>query len=130
VKSASTRHTEGTADLVRPRSGPSWIERDNTMKVTQGLNLLPNTDGKPLGIDKKLDAAQQSFGETLTQAITDVNALQSEAGSAVQKMVAGQPVDLHEVMIAAEKARTSFDLLLEIRNKTIDMYRELMRMQV
>jgi flagellar hook-basal body complex protein FliE len=45
-------------------------------------------------------------------------------------MVVGEEVDLHEVMIAVEKAKTSFDLLMEIRNKTIDAYREIMRMQV
>ena len=45
-------------------------------------------------------------------------------------MVSGEATDLHEVMIAVEKARTSFDLLMEIRNKTIDVYREIMRMQV
>ena len=71
-----------------------------------------------------------SFGETLQRAITDVNALQSEAGKAVDKMVVGEAVDLHEVMIAVEKAKTSFDLLMEIRNKTIEAYREIMRMQV
>ena len=100
------------------------------MKIGQALTLLPNTDGKLNGIDKALDSTQASFGETLNKAITDVNTLQQEAGDAVKKMVAGEQVDIHDVMIAAEKARTSFDLLMEIRNKTIDMYRELMRMQV
>lgn len=100
------------------------------MKIGQALTLLPSTEAKPNGIDKKLSATQESFGETLAQAISDVNSLQQEAGQAVENMVSGQPVDLHDVMIAAEKARTSFDLLMEIRNKTIDMYRELMRMQV
>jgi flagellar hook-basal body complex protein FliE len=45
-------------------------------------------------------------------------------------MVTGEATDLHGVMVAVEKARTSFDLLMEVRNKTIDVYRELMRMQV
>jgi flagellar hook-basal body complex protein FliE len=100
------------------------------MKIGQALNLLPNGEGKRNNINGTLNSAHASFGDTLNKAITDVNSLQREAGDAVKKMVAGQPVDLHDVMIAAEKARTSFDLLLEVRNKTIDMYRELMRMQV
>jgi len=45
-------------------------------------------------------------------------------------MVGGEAVDLHEVMVAVEKAKTSFDLLMEIRNKALDAYREIMRMQV
>jgi flagellar hook-basal body complex protein FliE len=100
------------------------------MKIGQVLSLRPQGQVSRASIDKALDSTQTSFGETLNKAIKDVNSLQQEAGSAVQKMVAGEPVDLHDVMIAAEKARTSFDLLMEVRNKTIDMYRELMRMQV
>ncbi|HCV42270.1 MAG TPA: flagellar hook-basal body complex protein FliE [Bacteroidetes bacterium] len=94
------------------------------------LTLVPNDASNRNAVDKTLNSTQTSFGETLTRAIADVNTLQHEASDATKRMVAGQPVDLHEVMIAAEKARTSFDLLMEIRNKTIDMYREIMRMQV
>jgi flagellar hook-basal body complex protein FliE len=99
------------------------------MKISQGLTLLPTLDG-PSNISKTLKETTTSFGDTLNQAIADVNSLQTEAGKAVEKMVAGESTDLHEVMIAVEKARTSFDLLMEIRNKTIDVYREIMRMQV
>jgi flagellar hook-basal body complex protein FliE len=100
------------------------------MKVGQMLSLLPNIDGNSKAIDRTLSSTQESFGETLNKAITDVNSLQKEAGDAVQRSVSGEPVDIHDVMIAVEKAKTSFDLLMEIRNKTIDMYREIMRIQV
>jgi flagellar hook-basal body complex protein FliE len=102
------------------------------MKIGQALTLMPNIRqvNKNGLIDKTLKDTQASFGETLQRAIADVNNLQTEAGKAVDKMVVGETVDLHEVMIAVEKARTSFDLLMEIRNKTIDAYREIMRMQV
>jgi flagellar hook-basal body complex protein FliE len=98
----------------------------------QELQLLPElsgTNNRKL-VNKMLKETNTSFGETLTQAVKDVNMLQSEASHAVQRMVSGEETDLHNVMIAAEKARTSFDLLMEIRNKTIDAYREIMRMQV
>jgi flagellar hook-basal body complex protein FliE len=100
------------------------------MKISQGLTLLPNVENKKSLIDKTLKETTQSFGDTLNQAMHDVNALQNEAGNAVNKMVAGEATDLHEVMIAVEKARTSFDLLMEVRNKALDAYREIMRMQV
>ena len=102
------------------------------MKINQALTLVPNitTRDKNNAIDKTLRETNESFGDTLNKAITDVNKLQSEAGKAVDKMVGGEAVDLHEVMIAVEKAKTSFDLLMEIRNKTIDAYREIMRIQV
>ena len=102
------------------------------MKIGQTLSLTPNVHqlNKDSLIDKTLKETNTSFGETLHQAISDVNSLQTEAGKAVEKLVVGEAVDLHEVMIAVEKAKTSFDLLMEIRNKTIDAYREIMRMQV
>jgi flagellar hook-basal body complex protein FliE len=101
------------------------------MKISQGLTLLPTLEGSSAkNINRTLKETNTSFGDTLNQAIADVNGLQQEAGKAVEKMVTGESTDLHDVMIAVEKARTSFDLLMEIRNKTIDVYREIMRMQV
>ncbi|MEK7671330.1 MAG: flagellar hook-basal body complex protein FliE [Bacteroidota bacterium] len=98
----------------------------------QELQLLPelgDTNGRR-AVNKMLKEANTSFGETLNQTMRDVNALQCEAGKAVQRMVSGEATDTREVMIAVEKAKTSFELLMEIRNKTIDAYREIMRMQV
>jgi len=102
------------------------------MKIGQSLMLLPQNPAAA-GIKESAKAADNpgnSFSDALTSAISDVNSLQSEAGKAIDKMVSGEASDLHGVMIAVEKARTSFDLLMEIRNKTIDAYRELMRTQV
>jgi flagellar hook-basal body complex protein FliE len=97
----------------------------------QELHLLPELSrSNNRVIDKVLKETNTSFSETLTQAVRDVNALQSEAGKAIERMVSGEATDMHEVMIAVEKAKTSFELLMEIRNKTIDAYKELMRMQV
>jgi flagellar hook-basal body complex protein FliE len=102
------------------------------MKISQELTLIPNVTqaNKRSLIDRTLKETNASFGQTLERAVADVNALQSEAGKAVEKMVGGESVDLHEVMIAVEKAKTSFDLLMEIRNKALEAYREIMRMQV
>jgi flagellar hook-basal body complex protein FliE len=100
------------------------------MKISQGLALLPNVaNSKRSQIDGALKDSQVSFGETLHQAMKDVNHLQQEAGKAVQQMVSGESTDLHDVMIAVEKAKTSFELLMEVRNKTLEVYREIMRMQ-
>jgi len=71
-----------------------------------------------------------SFSETLKQLISDVNNLQLEADQQMRLMAAGQAENLHDVMIAVEKAGISFELLMEIRNKVLEAYQELMRMQV
>ena len=72
----------------------------------------------------------KSFKETLSEFIKDVNELQLKAEDAIEKAITGEVNNIHDVMIAVEKAKTSFELLMEIRNKMLDAYRELMRMQV
>lgn len=73
---------------------------------------------------------QRSFIETLRAFIAEVNALHGEAAEYTERLIKGEPVELHDVMLAAEKARTSFQLLLELRNKALDLYREVLRMQL
>ncbi|MDZ7373499.1 MAG: flagellar hook-basal body complex protein FliE [candidate division KSB1 bacterium] len=71
-----------------------------------------------------------SFGETLKKFLSDVNELQLEANEQMEKLAAGQAENLHDVMVAVEKASISFELLLEIRNKVLEAYQEIMRMQL
>ncbi len=69
------------------------------------------------------------FGDVLSGFVKQVNADQQASSQMTNDFVNGKSVELHEVMIAGEKAKTSLELLMEIRNKSIDMYRELTRMQ-
>ncbi|HPN36883.1 MAG TPA: flagellar hook-basal body complex protein FliE [Melioribacteraceae bacterium] len=70
-----------------------------------------------------------NFDNLVGEFIESVNKQQFDSTTIATKFVNGEDVELHEVMIAGEKAKTSLDLLVEIRNKTIDMYRELTRLQ-
>ena len=69
-----------------------------------------------------------AFGELLSDLISSTNELQHDAAEAQQALMAGEPVELHQVMIKAEKAGLTMDLLLEIRNKLVSAYTEIMRM--
>lgn len=69
------------------------------------------------------------FDNMLTDFIGEVNRGNLNADKLVTDFVNGKDVELHEVMIAGEKAKTNLQLLMEIRNKTVDMYKELTRMQ-
>ncbi|HTR99668.1 MAG TPA: flagellar hook-basal body complex protein FliE [Bacteroidota bacterium] len=100
------------------------------MNVNQVLTLVPGPASRSKALEKSVSETTATFGQTLAKAVADVNALQAEAGKAAESMVKGEAVDLHDVMVAVEKAKTSFELLMEIRNKTISAYQELMRMQV
>jgi flagellar hook-basal body complex protein FliE len=69
------------------------------------------------------------FGEILGDFVKDVNLKQNQSKAASKEFMTGGDIELHEVMIAGQKAKTSLDLLMEIRNKSLNMYRELTRMQ-
>lgn len=73
---------------------------------------------------------QVETGNVFADLLKSVNQAQNESAKAIEDFVAGNGVELHEVMIAGEKAKTSLDLLMEIRNKTIDMYKELTKIPI
>ena len=74
--------------------------------------------------------ADSSFGNVLGRLINEVGDKQSAAGEAVSGVLSGQNVSLHQAMIAMEEASVSFQLMVEVRNKLLDSYQELMRMQI
>ena len=69
-----------------------------------------------------------SFGETLKRAIGEVSTQQDTAQDYVQRFVRGEPVELHQVMAAAEEAQLSLEMLVEMRNKLMDAYKTVMTM--
>jgi len=70
------------------------------------------------------------FNSYLKTALSEVGDLQDKASQAVQQMVGEGKGDLQETMLALEKADVSFRLMMQIRNKVLDAYQEIMRMQV
>src|SRR5688500_3081915 len=72
----------------------------------------------------------RSFSDFLGQIVQDVNSKQAAAGNAVEGVLTGQNVPLHQAMIAMEEASVSFQLMVEVRNKLLESYQELMRMQI
>ena len=71
-----------------------------------------------------------SFGQMLTGSMDRVNQLQKEADANVNNLANGRHTDIHQTMIAVEKASVSFELLMQIRNKLIAAYDKIMRMPV
>jgi flagellar hook-basal body complex protein FliE len=71
-----------------------------------------------------------SFSETLNAAIQNVNALQKTSDKGAQDLAAGRTDNVAEVMIASEKADIALRLMVQVRNKIIDAYQEIMKMQV
>src|SRR5690348_3650166 len=74
--------------------------------------------------------AGESFANVLGRMVTDVNGHQVAANEAVAALQSGQNTSLHQAVIAMEEANLSFQLMVEVRNKLLDSYQELMRMQL
>ena len=71
-----------------------------------------------------------SFTEFLRDSIAEVDRLQKEAGRAAEELAAGRTENIHETMIALKKAEISFKMMMQIRNKIVKAYEEVMRMQI
>jgi flagellar hook-basal body complex protein FliE len=99
----------------------------------------PATSSIPTAELRELNASQTtgvtaptdgSFSGLLGQMVQDVNAKQNGATQALQDLQSGQSGSLHQTMIAMEEANVSFQLMVEVRNRLMDSYQELMKMQV
>lgn len=94
------------------------------MSPTQSVSEL-NTGNKVTSGN-----AQQQFADALKDAIAGVNEQQKTSDMMTQKLISGGDVDLHEVMVAAQKASITLNTTIEIRNKAVEAYQEIMRMSV
>src|SRR5215207_5736985 len=70
-----------------------------------------------------------SFGDTLKRALGEVSTAQDNATDHMQRFMRGEPVELHQVMAAAEEAGIALEMLVELRNKFTEAYRTLVNMQ-
>ena len=90
---------------------------------------------QPLALpNNRLNSVQQppssSFGKALQESLEQVNRLQLAADAHINDLATGKQTDIHQTMIAVEKASVSFELMMQIRNKVISAYDKIMRTQV
>ena len=92
------------------------------------LSVLPEdgAEAKALGGE---GSSVAGFGDMLKQAISQVNQRLKEADELANRLAMGEHVDIAQVMSAMAKADISFRLLLQVRNKALNAYEEIMRMQ-
>lgn len=73
--------------------------------------------------------SEKGFGDLLSENLEKANQIQLQADQAAKEMIAGKSKNIHETMLMLEKADMSFRLMMQVRNKIIDAYKEIMRMQ-
>jgi flagellar hook-basal body complex protein FliE len=108
---------------IQPGGLPSIQPPKISADELQGLGNISTP--QPQGVH-----GGRSFSDFLGQMVQDVNAKQGAASSAMEGVLTGQKVPLHHAMIAMEEASVSFQLMVEVRNKLLESYQELMRMQI
>jgi flagellar hook-basal body complex protein FliE len=99
--------------------------------ATQALTTLSNvnTGTSALSATGSASTSSTPFSELLTDAVTQVNQLQEQARAAVTGLMTGSGVDVHQAMIATEKASMAFELALAVRNKAVQAYQQVIGMQ-
>lgn len=97
-----------------------------------GEKISGTGDSKSLSINSSgsTSETQKSFADTLNEAIGNVNQLHHDADKAAQNLATGRTDNVADVMISMEKADLALKLMVQVRNKIIDAYQEVMKMQV
>lgn len=105
------------------------LERGQTLKEIRDSQLqlpTPSVNGGAAGGAE----APKSFADTLKEAINSTNVAQKEADVKMQELATGKNQNIHDVMLSAEKADISLRLMVQVRNKIIEAYQDIMKMQV
>ena len=115
----------GLQGMPLPKAAEDAIKQANISPAD--LEQLKRINPQPL---QAMGSGRDVFGEMLGDLVQGVNAKQAASKDTVNALLAGQNVPLHQAMIAMEEASVSFQLMVEVRNKLLESYQELMRMQV
>jgi len=107
-------------DLTQSGVTPS-ISTQDLQKINSDLGPQSTTSTTPVS---------GGFQNLLTNFFGEVNDKQAAASDALSGLMSGKNVSLHQAMISMEEASVSFQMMVEVRNKLLDSYQELMRMQV
>lgn len=100
------------------------------IKPGMAIPTSPQAPLKGMPLSGPQPREEVSFQESIKNFIYDVDNLQKISKGKIEDFIAGEISDVHEVMIAVEKASTSFQLLMELRNKMLNAYQEIKRMSV
>jgi flagellar hook-basal body complex protein FliE len=105
------------------------------LTAIDAVAVTPDTGSSASGAASLLHASEQQtavpapFGDLITDAVGQVSQLEQQANAAVSGLMSGTGVDVHQAMIATEKANMAFELALAVRNKAVQAYQSVMGMQ-
>ena len=97
------------------------IQSISTNSILNNLNISNTTEEKTNGT---------SFSNVLSDAISKVNDSEVNANNKIESLIKGEDVEMHEVMLAMQESVLSLQALIEVRNKTVEAYQELSKLQL
>lgn len=97
------------------------IQSIGTNSILNNLNISNTTEEKTNGT---------SFSNVLSDAISKVNDSEVNANNKIESLIKGEDVEMHEVMLAMQESVLSLQALIEVRNKTVEVYQEISKLQL
>ena len=97
------------------------IQSIGTNSILNNLNISNTTEEKTNGT---------SFSNVLSDAISKVNDSEVNANNKIESLIKGEDVEMHEVMLAMQESVLSLEALIEVRNKTVEAYQEISKLQL
>lgn len=98
------------------------------MRISDAASKLTQLAQPPAG--QAASAKGEDFGNMLMDIIKEVNTAQQDAAAMQNDVMMNRPVEFHDLMIAMERAGTAMQLTMQVRNKVLEAYQEISRMQV
>ena len=115
----------GMREILNSYETRDWMKSSKVDGVQNKLKLTDAPDAHDIaGLQSK------SFGDFLLDSVNKVNSMQKDANLQIEKLATGQSKNIHETMLAVERAEMAFKSMNQVRSKVIDAYREIMRMQI
>jgi flagellar hook-basal body complex protein FliE len=99
----------------------NYLQSNAITKNLSNVNISNENEAKSEGL---------SFLDTLKQKLDEVNEKQIQAETTTEAIIKGDDIDIHEVMLAGEEAKLSLQMAVQVRNKLVEAYQELNRMQL
>jgi len=105
------------------------VQMNSLLQQMQEMQRIASQDVKPREVLNTVDqAASPSFSNMFSQALDHVNGLQQTAGQLQDSYLRGDNVDITRVMVASQKAGIAFQAVVQVRNKLVDAYKDVMNM--
>lgn len=117
-------------DGLTVKNSQAFLQSSKTASELRSSQNAADASGQTLAGQPKTASGQVSFADMLKDAVGKVNTMQKTADTKMEQLATGKTDNIQDVMVATEQADIAMRLMVNIRNKVIDAYQEIMKMQV